>query len=1272
MHRSVPSPQARKLFTVPRRTSFLEELLVAQVVQLRVAGITRDGFRRPQLLAQLVELTLTVSYGFWGIVYGCTGNGEVTVLLIDLDLAAAERVVRYARIGACLDPLQKQFDAGSTGGSLGIRVEAVDQRLGFNSDLAVIVDAVIQIDPGNVVIRTEHKPGSNQPFGIFFIEFEPKRLPVTALRRVLGRLVTKKRTSAAQAERQTWNQDDLLFVSAYGGDNTRRIDFAHFADDATRGLPTLRVLGWDDDDTPLRVEWVEKQLHDKLTWPDDDRDADDWRIQWRAAFAERHRLVVNTSKKLAHELAQLAIRIRKRVRDAMKVESDSGPLHKTYTAFRDALIHDLTADGFADMYAQTITYGLLSAGVSRFVPGEGVALLAEDAADLMPPTSPFLKELLNEFVRIGGRQRNGDGTGIDFDELGVNDVVDLLREADLDAVLRDFGRTKPGEDPVIHFYEDFMRDYDAQQRIKRGIYYTPKPVVSFIVRSVDEILREEFSLPLGLADTTTWAEMAARNEGIEIPDGLDPKKHFVQILDPACGTGTFLVEVIDLIYERMTKHWLAEGHMELQIEKLWNDYVADHLLPRLYGFELMMAPYAICHMKVGLKLAETGYRFRSSERLHVFLTNSLEPPHDLSEMLEFVAPFLAHEARAANVVKEQLQPTVVIGNPPYAAASSNMGEWIERLLKGQIHRGGYSHSYYEVDGMPLGERKLWLHDDYVKFIRIAQWWCSSAPAAVCGMITNHGYLDNPTFRGMRSALCDSYQRLRVLNLHGNAIRGDAGRDEQDENVFDIRQGVSVLVAARMALSDDDWRGVYRSDLRGTRQSKYDSCASNTVRTLRADKIVPKAPFYFFHQEDADQRAVFERGAPVTEIFPLHNSGFISARDHLVVDVDTDTLKQRMSMLVDSALSDEAVRAELFGKDAGKKYLPGDTRGWKLTTARHQMTADPKQTDRIVSCDYRPFDRRFVFWAPYMIDWPRPEVTEPLLQGNNIALYVCRQITSDEWRHAFVCRLPATDCYVSNRARERGYLFPLRTSSTLKGDNWNIDNAFLLRVFGTQTCDPIDLLAFVYALLAAPTYRRYFAEQLRAQFPRLFAPAERHLARLLAGLGHDLVALHLLEDDYPHASWNQPGATNRNPFAHPITTFVDEGDREVCKVGETGKKMSHIKNGKGRVSINDTAYFDGVPEAVWNFHIGGYQVCHKWLSDRKKKGGRNPRPGRVLTDEDIAHYHRIVIALSETIRLMTEIDETIEAHGGWPDAFVTDPEELEKLKSNAGTDTAHPK
>ena len=464
---------------------------------------------------------------------------------------------------------------------------------------------------------------ASQPWGIFFVKFEPKRLPVVALRRILGQVALKKRTSANKPERQAWAADDLLFVSNYGESDERRIAFAHFSKPRDgHDLPTLKVLGWDNLDTPLHLNAVARELTDHLTWPDDEGDPDAWREHWRAAFKLRHREVITTSKQLSERLAELARAIRDRIRTALSIETEAGRLTQLMKAFQTALVHDLDKAGFADMYAQTIAYGLLSARITD--PGRRTA---DDFAAHMR-TNPFLRELMQIFLRVGGRRGKAGGPGIDFDELGVSEVLELLDRANMEAVVRDFGDRNPQEDPVIHFYEHFLAAYDKKQKVSRGVFYTPRPVVSYIVRSVDELLRTEFGLEDGLADTTTWGEMAKRRTELKIPEGTPPGQAFVQILDPATGTGTFLVEVIDLIHKTMVEEWKAQGCGEKKIETLWNDYVPKDLLPRLHGYELLMAPYAIAHLKIGLKLFETGYRFGSDERARVYLTNALEPAGD--------------------------------------------------------------------------------------------------------------------------------------------------------------------------------------------------------------------------------------------------------------------------------------------------------------------------------------------------------------------------------------------------------------------------------------------------------------------------------------------------------------------------------------------------------------------------------------------------------------------------------------------------------------------
>lgn len=1052
-----------------------------------------------------------------------------------------------------------------------------------------------------------------QPWGIFFIKFEPKRLPVVALRRILGQVALKKRASSNTAERAAWAADDLLFVSNYGEGEERQISFAHFAR-AQDGhdLPTLKVLGWDNLDTALHLDAVARELTAHLAWPDDDANAEAWRTRWRAAFTVGHREVVTTSKDLSIRLAELASAIRDRIKTAIAIETDKGPLTRLMSSFKMTLVHDLDADGFADMYAQTIAYGLLSARIAD--PSKKTA---DDFAAHMR-TNPFLRELMETFLKVGGRKGKvggqGKNDGIDFDELGVSEVVELLDAANMEAVVRDFGDRNPQEDPVIHFYELFLKEYDAKKRMSRGVFYTPRPVVSYIVRSVDELLRTEFGLADGLADTTTWGEMAKRYKDLRIPEGVSPGQDFVQILDPATGTGTFLVEVIDLIYKTLVAKWEAEGHGERKIDALWNEYVPKHLLTRLYGYELLMAPYAIAHLKIGLKLCETGYRFGSDERAQVYLTNALEPAQDFSERFEFAIPALAHEAQAANKVKRAQRFTAVVGNPPYAGVSSNMSDHAQRLVD----------AYKLVDGAALNERKLWLQDDYVKFIRQAQLAIEQAGIGILGYITNHGYLDNPTFRGMRQSLLQTFASLRVLDLHGNALKRERAPDgSDDKNIFDIRQGVAIVVGS-YGLSN---RIVRRADLWGTDESKADWLGSHSVDNTPWQVLKPATPFYFLQVSEDTSAETWTAWPQLSEVMPTYSSGVITARDELVLDYEPGPILDRIMRLRDTKTSDESLRQELFTAKSSPKYAPGDSRGWKLPAARKKLREDDQWRDRVAPCSYRPFDRRCVYMTEWMVDWSRPELRRHLRLPNNPVLVFPRNTGAGKpWDHVFVSYEPILGRFFPDSACIT-YMAPtLVISEGILGREatvaanfrdaqaWALTNKHEIRSRARQE------LGYIYCILHSPTYRARYLSHLRADFPRIpFAPVPT-LFDSLAQLGGELVALHLLEAP---------------KLSQPITEFIGGRNPEV-------EKISWSKNTVW-IDKAQTTGFKGVREDVWNFHIGGYQVCERWLKDRK---------GRTLSKDDIDHYQRIVVALSETIRLMKEIDQVIEQHGGWPGAFHT--------------------
>ena len=1095
--------------------------------------------------------------------------------------------------------------------------------LGLKDDERVAIKQIKQLRP----LET------GQPWGIFFVDFERKNLPIVILRRILNALVLKKRVSANRAQQAAWQQRDLLFISAYGQENERQLTFAHFSEpssefDATKA--TLRVLGWDDDDTSLKLDYVADMLKARLTWPKDTADIKGWRQRWGEAFELRHREVIDTAQDLALRLADLAKRIRNRMLQVLPRESENGDLRKLLKGFQAALIHDLDEAQFADMYAQTITYGLFSAAVSRTVPGAGTAVHQGNVVDMVPVTNPFLREMLQSFLKAGGRRGK-----LDFDELGIQEVVDLLNDpkTHMDAVLRDFGNRTRGEDPVIHFYEEFLKAYDKKLKVQRGVFYTPQPVVSYIVRSVHELLQTEFGLVDGLADTATWGEMLKRHPGLKLPPLTDepgetrtisPDEPFVLILDPATGTATFLVEVIEVILRTLKAKWQQQRLTDAQQIAAWNDYVPKHLLPRLHAYELMMAPYAIAHMKIGLKLAETGYRFGTDERARIYLTNALEPWVRQLPLIGFDA--LAHEAAAVNEIKRHKRFTVVIGNPPYSIQSQNLNEtaraWVD--------------AYRKVAGVQVVERNALqfeknIQDDYIKFIRFSEVAVDTAGNGIVGMVTSHGFLDGATFRGMRWSLIQSFSKLWILDLHGNVNKKETAPDgTKDENVFDISQGVAVSLFVKLT-KPASTRSVNLSDLWGSRSEstdgKYRWLSEHSYRDTGWKEAAPTEPLHLFKKSSGLAQLEYEAYPSLADIMPLYSMGIKSSRDELVLDFESAPVLERIERFRSAEISDEAICEQLS--------VPLK-KGWNIAKARKDLRALEQLQPQIQSFLYRPFDWRLLFYHRAVVFSAAYPVMQQLLPGTNLAFVATRQ-TKDQWD---VQCSRALVGHKSLGAYDANSVFPLYLAegaapsqqTLVEEQRINFAAPFLKTLSSALSVPqtrphglpagltPEDIFHYAYSVFHSPSYRIRYAEFLKTDFPRLPLTGDAELFSALTRVGGELVALHLLESP---------------KLAQPITEVIGRRNLEV-------EKISWLRD---TVWVNkaQSTGFQGVREDVWNFHIGGYQVCEKWLKDRK---------GRTLSNDDIAHYQKIIVALSETIRLMAEIDLVIDEHGGWPGAFQT--------------------
>ena len=764
-----------------------------------------------------------------------------------------------------------------------------------------------------------------------------------------------------------------------------------------------------------------------------------------------------------------------------------------------------------------------------------------------------------------------------------------------------------------HFYEHFLAAYDKKQKVSRGVFYTPRPVVSYIVRSVDELLRSEFGLTDGLADTTTWGEMANRHEELTIPEGTSPGQDFVQILDPATGTGTFLVEVIDLIHNTMAAKWKSRGHGEKKILTLWNEYVPRHLLPRLHGYELLMAPYAIAHLKIGLKLFETGYRFESNERARVYLTNTLEPAGDEQLMLDFL-PALAHEAKAVNEIKRKQRFTAIVGNPPYAKSSSNRSDVAESLVS-------------EYKRLVSGETNVQpLSDDYVKFVAFA-FKAAATHTAVIGLITNRSYLEGLIHRGMRFDLARGCSRIQVIDLHGDSNVGERPPEgTANENIFDIQQGVAISLFLRSLPRQAPVSLVLHRDLWGTRQEKYHALAVGDLHTGMAALPISE-PYWFFAPKDRGTQHEQVLWASIDSLFHVKGMGVKSRRDHFLLDKSKTSLRARMSKLARCG-DVERLRDDLKVKDNPQ---------WSLAAMRDLLQREGVDR-RIFPIAYRPCDTRFIWYHREAIErgdarWPVMKHVLP----EGLSLLTSRQSANHDFTSVFVARgLSEMKTAESTRgscvfpARKRADVGRLKAGDEVS----NIRRA----TFGLPLArrKPEELIGYIYAILHSPKYRRRYAGALRIEFPRIPTSCAWSLADELCRLGWELVALHLMESPKLHSF---------------ITTYPGPGNPEVGRIGwsngtvwldagKTNAREGHRATKPGAIGFRD------VPEEAWGFQIGGYQVCHKWLKDRK---------GRTLSDEEIAHYQKIVVALTETIRIMAEIDDVIKAHGGWPDAFQTGSE-----------------
>ncbi len=858
-------------------------------------------------------------------------------------------------------------------------------------------------------------------------------------------------------------------------------------------------------------------------------------------------------------------------------------LYQQLQAFRQILIHGLREESFADIYAQTITYGLFAARLNDTTLED---FSRQEALFLIPKSNPFLRQL---FTYIAGPELDERISWI------VDALADVFRACDLRKLLESFGSATQQTDPMIHFYETFLSEYDPKLRKSRGVYYTPEPVVNFIVRAVDDILKEEFGLSQGLADTST-IEIDVDVQGQKKP--VKKTVHKVQILDPASGTGTFLAEVIKQIYKKFENQ-----------QGIWSDYVEKHLIPRLHGFEILMAPYTICHLKLEMLLRETGYKPKGDQRLGVYLTNALEESHPDTGTL--FATWLSKEATEANHVKKETPVMVVIGNPPYSVSSSNKGEWIENLV------ADYKKDLNEKNIQPLS-------DDYIKFIRYAEHYIDKTGQGIVAMITNNCFLDGIIHRKMRQQLIETFDKIFLINLHGDSKRREISKDGgKDENVFDITQGVSINIFIKTSKrNSSNSTKIYYSDYLGKRVDKYKKLLFNNIALIEWENVNHKKPSYYFIPKNFKKEEQYNEFIKIQTLFHVFKSGIKFRKDNLLIK-NNFTRKDVETMLFDIC---ELPKTEIL-----QKYNISETKDWKLDEQRQYF--GKQNVDSIQKVNYRPFDFRYTYYPIEYISKiiPRGDSRKGLmshfLNKNNIGIILGRQgqvVGSMMWNLIFVSRNLIDmnlfyrggeifcPLYLYNPNMKEKYYKKLNLNSeiiNLISEKINIK--FKENSEDRESCyTSIDIMDYIYGVLHSPNYRKTFKEFLKIDFPRIPYPDNAEMFWEFVEKGKELRKLHLMES---------------SELDNLITSYPVDGDNIVENVKFTGKNI-------GQVWINKEQYFDRVPRIAWEFYIGGYQPAQKWLKDRKD---------RQLTYDDIIHYQKIIVALTRTHEIMIEIDKIKE-------------------------------
>ena len=878
------------------------------------------------------------------------------------------------------------------------------------------------------------------------------------------------------------------------------------------------------------------------------------------SFTTQISQTITSPSKLAKMMAGKARLLQNVIERAIISEDESdanNSLREQLEVFKATLIHDITPESFADIYAQTIAYGMFAA---RLHDETMNTFTRQEAVFLIPKSNPFLRGLFNY---VSGAECDDRIIWI------IDSLAEIFLATDIKKLLDGFSQKSGMNDPIIHFYETFLSEYNPALRKSRGVWYTPQAVVNFIVRACDEVLKDEFALSDGLSDETKIKIKVDDHDAGYTKTGQKRQKeievHKVQVLDPATGTGTFLAETIKFIKKDF---WGGS----------WSSYVEEHLIPRLNGFELLMASYAMAHLKLDLLLMETGYKpTKEQKRFNVFLTNSLESHHEHTGSL--FASYLANESKAADRVKKEVPVMVVMGNPPYSGESSNKNDFIDKLLE------DYKK---ESDGRKLQEKNSkWLNDDYVKFIRYSESYIEKNQEGILAFITNNSYINNPTFRGMRYHLLSTFDKIYIINLHGDSKKKEVCPDgSKDENVFDIMQGVAIIIGIKKKTKSKKLAKLFMYDLYGKRDFKYEFLSENSLKNLDFKQIKFSEPNFYFERRNDKLENNYLDSIDLNLLFPINGVGITTAHDKFVIDDSKSVLIERYEQF--KAFDPKSTN--LY-----KKFEVKEKKGWNIIDGWNNLQKIENIESLIQPISYRLFDDKYIIYEDKLVWRTTRQIGKHFINDkDNIGLVVPRQSQND-WKHIFISK-KIIEFNLTSTAGKFGsgglfplYLYPDENSLTNeRTPNLNLEivkeikeklglNFVNEKEQNSTTFAPIDILDYIYAVLHSPNYRETYKEFLKIDFPRVPYPDIKTFWQLVA-LGGRLRALHLLEDD----SLND--------------RIIDiQGESELLITNKLNKKDFTIEDEKVTLKLNDEISIGAKVELFSSFSFTNFRFNFSSIS-----------------------------------------------------------------------------